>query len=270
MDVTEETFQSEILERSTTVPVVVDFWADWCQPCKQLSPILEKLAEEYAGRFVLAKVDIEANQQLAQGIGVQSIPFVIAVLMGQSLQLFTGAQPEAQVRQAIEQLLQVAEANGVTGVADPVSAGDAGAEPAQPARDPRYADADAALENNDLAGAISAFEKVLDQFPSDQEAKYGLARTRLMHRAQGMDAQQVRTAGAERPDDVAAQSAVADLDLVGGHVTDAFDRMIALVRRTTGSDRDAARVHLLELFEAVGAEDARVRTARQQLSTALF
>ncbi|HEY6738320.1 MAG TPA: tetratricopeptide repeat protein [Actinopolymorphaceae bacterium] len=271
VDVTEETFQQEVVERSISVPVVIDFWADWCQPCKQLSPILERLSDEYAGRFVLAKIDTEANPRIAQAANVQSIPLVMAVLRGQIVPLFQGAVPEAQVRQAIDQVLQVAVANGISGTAQPVSPGrptDGGA--AAPARDPRYAEADAAIERGDLDAAVAAFEKILDQSPADVEAKQGLARARLLQRTRPMNAAEVRTAAAERPDDPAAQIAAADLDVVGGHVVDAFDRLVGFVRRSSGADRDAVRLHLLELFDVVGADDPRVRKARQQLSAALF
>src|SRR4051794_26268121 len=114
--VTDATFVAEVVDRSSTVPVVIDFWATWCEPCKQLSPVLERLAAEFGGRFLLATVDVDANPQLAHAFQVQSIPTVFAVLKGQPIPLFQGAQPEAQVRAVLPELLGVAAANGVDGV----------------------------------------------------------------------------------------------------------------------------------------------------------
>lgn len=267
IDVTDQTFQKDVAERSLNVPVVIDFWADWCQPCKQLGPILEKLADEYAGRFVLAKVDIDANPQIAQAMQIQSIPLVAAALRGQLIPLFQGAQPEAQVRAAIDQLLQVAVANGVAGRSEPVSAG---REAAAAGPDPRYAEATAALERGDLDGAIAAYQKLVDENSRDEQATAGLARAKLLKRVRGMDAAEVRATAAAKPEDAQAQCAAADLEMAGGHVVDAFHRLVETVKRTTGEERDTARLHLLELFEAVGQSDPRVHKARQALTAALF
>lgn len=271
VDVTEQNFQAEVVERSSSVPVVIDFWAEWCGPCKQLGPVLERLAGEYAGSFVLAKVDVDQNQRIAQAAGVQSIPLVVAVVGGQLVPLFQGAVPEAQVRQYLDELLRVAAANGVTGQAEPVGGEpEADQDEAEPARDPRYAEADRALENGDIDAAINAYEKLLEQSPADATAKAGLAQSRLLSRTRDLQVSQVRATAADNPHDVAAQCAVADLDVLGGHVDDAFARLIDTIRQVAGPEREAARVHLLELFEVVGTEDSRVRKARQLLSTALF
>ncbi|RKN40878.1 tetratricopeptide repeat protein [Streptomyces hoynatensis] len=273
IDVDEAGFEQQVLQRSTEVPVVIDFWADWCQPCKQLSPILERLAEEYAGKFVLAKIDVDANQMLFQQFGVQGIPAVFAVLAGQALPLFQGAAPEPQVRQVLDQLIAAAEQRfGIVGQpVDPAAAAAAReAGPPAPPVNPALAAAHAALDAGDLGGAIQAYENVLSEEPGDVEAKLGLAQAKLLSRVQGADAESVRKAAAERPGDVQAQLAVADLDLVGGHVEDAFGRLVATVQRTAGEDREAARLRLLELFEVVGAEDPRVSSARSALARVLF
>ena len=269
-DVDEAGFEQQVLQRSTEVPVVIDFWAEWCQPCKQLSPILERLAEEYAGKFVLAKIDVDANQLLFQQFGVQGIPAVFAVLAGQALPLFQGAAPEPQVRQVLDQLIAAAEQRfGIVGrPVDPEAARQAN-PPAPPVK-PALAAAQAALDAGDLNGAIQAYENVLAEEPADADAKLGLARAKLLRRVQGVDAESVRKAAADRPGDVEAQLAVADLDVVGGHVEDAFSRLVATVQRTAGEERDAARLRLLELFEVVGAEDPRVSSARAALARVLF
>ncbi|MBT2386746.1 tetratricopeptide repeat protein [Streptomyces sp. ISL-11] len=274
-DVDEAGFEPEVLQRSAEVPVVIDFWADWCEPCKQLGPMLERLAAEYAGRFVLAKIDVEANQMLFQQFGVQSIPAVFAVVAGQALPLFQGAAPEAQVREVLDQLIAVAEQRfGIVGApVDPAAAADAQAAPREAPPSPHdsaLGRAHEALDAGDLGGAVQAYKNVLADDPGNDEAKLGLAQAELLRRVQDMDPQQVRKAAAENPADVAAQISAADLDLVGGHVEDAFGRLLDAVKRTAGEDRDAARVRLLELFEVIGADDPRVTAARTALSRALF
>ena len=276
VEVTEQSFQVDVVEQSVTVPVVLDFWADWCEPCKRLSPVLERLAEEYAGRFLLGKVDVDANQQLAAAVGAQSIPLVIAVVGGQPVPLFQGALGEAEVRRYLDELLKVAAANGVSGTAAPRQQPGAGAptepspETGAPAGDPRLAAAEAALERGDYDGAVEAYRAVLAQTPADAGAGAGLARAQLLARTSGLDAAAVRAAATASPDDVSSQLRAADLDLVGGHVDDAFDRLLDLVERTGGAERDLVRRHLLEQFSVVGDEDPRVRSARRRLATALF
>jgi putative thioredoxin len=273
IDVDEAGFEADVLQRSAEVPVVIDFWAEWCQPCKQLGPILERLTAEYAGRILLAKIDVDSNQMLFQQFGVQGIPAVFAVVAGQALPLFQGAAPEQQIRQTLDQLVQVAEERfGITGLQN-VPEGEAVAEAQaapEPPQDPALAAAHGALDAGDLNGAIQAYENVLSDDPGNLEAKLGLGQARLLGRVQGLDAQQVRKEAAERPEDVAAQLRAADLDLVGGHVEDAFGRLVETVRRSAGEDREAARVRLLELFEVIGAEDPRVVTARSALARVLF
>ncbi|MEU1482382.1 tetratricopeptide repeat protein [Streptomyces sp. NPDC005752] len=276
IDVDEAGFETDVLQRSTEVPVVIDFWAEWCEPCKQLGPLLERLATEYNGRFVLAKVDVDANQMLMQQFGIQGIPAVFAVVAGQALPLFQGAAPESQIRQTLDQLIQVGEERfGLTGIA--VDAGaDAGDEESAPAEvpagphDAQLEAAAQALDANDFAGAVQAYKSVLAVDPVNTEAKLGLAQAELLGRVAGMDPQQVRKDAAENPAQPVAQMAAADLDLVGGHVEDAFGRLVETVRRNFGDDRDVVRVRLLELFEVIGPDDPRVAAARTALARVLF
>lgn len=269
-DATDETF-GEVLELSRTVPVVVDLWAEWCAPCKQLSPVLEKVVEELGGRLVLAKVDVDANPQLAQGFRAQSIPMVVALVAGQPVPLFNGAVPEQQVREVFSQLLQLAAQNGVTGTvpAQPNEADDA-AEPAEPALPPLHAEAFEAIEAGDYPRAIAAYEKALAENPRDAEARAGLGQVRLLDRVQGDDLQAARDAAAADPLDVDAQFRVADLDVAGGHVEDAFSRLLDLFAALSTEERAPVRERLLELFGLVGDTDPRVLAARGRLASLLF
>jgi putative thioredoxin len=271
VDVTDATF-GQVLELSQSVPVVVDLWAEWCGPCKQLSPILEKVVQELAGRLVLAKVDVDANPQLAQGFRAQSIPMVVALVAGQPVPLFTGAVPEEQVREVFAQLLQLAAQHGVTGtipVGDVEAEGDA-PEPEAPPLPPLHQAAFDAIEQGDYAGAIEAYEKALAENPRDEDARAGLGQVRLLHRTQGLDLNEVRAAAAAAPTDVDAQFAVADLDIAGGHVADAFARLLDLFTVVSVEDQGRVRERLVELFGLVGDADPRVTEARRRLATLLF
>ncbi|MFI0984625.1 tetratricopeptide repeat protein [Streptomyces exfoliatus] len=274
IDVDEAGFERDVLQRSAEVPVVLDFWAEWCEPCKQLGPLLERLAVEYNGRFLLAKIDVDANQMLMQQFGIQGIPAVFAVVAGQALPLFQGAVPEAQIRETLDQLIQIGEERfGLTGIAVDAGASEGGPVAERQVVGPYDALLEAALsalDAGDLAGAVQAYKNVLADDPAHPEAKLGLAQAELLARVQDLDPGVVRKNAAENPADVTAQIAAADLDLVGGHVQDAFGRLVETVRRTVGEDRDAARLRLLELFEVIGAEDPRVTAARQALARVLF
>ncbi|NJC73396.1 tetratricopeptide repeat protein [Planosporangium thailandense] len=252
IDVTEATFQSEVLERSLTTPVVVDFWAEWCGPCKQLSPVLEKLAVEGGGTWVLAKVDVDANPRLAQMFRVQGIPMVYAVVGGQPIDAFTGVVPETQLRQWIDAVLKAG-----------------GVEVETPA-DPRLDAADEALVNGDLDAAEQAYRKILAESPADAAAEAGLAQVGLLRRVSGVDAPAAIAAAQARPDDVDAQTLAADIEVLSGHAEKAYNRLVDLVRRTSGDERERVRKHLLSLFSMAGPDDPAVAAARRALANALF
>lgn len=273
VDVTDATF-SAILELSNTVPVVVDIWAEWCGPCKQLSPILEKIVAEYAGRMVLAKVDADTNPQLTQAFQAQSIPTVAAVIGGRPVSLFVGALPEAQVRDVLEQVLELAAQNGVTGsvaVSGDQDPGDApDAEPEPEPLPPHHQDAYDAIERGDYQAAQEAYRTAIAQDPRDQLAVAGLAQVSLLDRLQGTTLAEVRNAAAIAPDDVDAQLAVADLDVSGGHVDDAFDRLLTLFPTLDQAGKDAVRTRLLDFFEIVGTDAPSVVAARRRLTMLLY
>lgn len=254
INVTEESFQSEVIEQSQTVPVVLDLWATWCGPCKTLSPILETLAAEYAGRFVLAKVDVDAQQRIASAFQVQSIPSVFAVIAGQPVPLFQGALPEPQVRQYIDELLKVAAQAGVTGTLSGSTEPDAGADEEEHI-DPRFTAAFDAIEAGDWSAAAAAYQQVLDAEPANADAQAGVAMCRMQQRL----AQASETGAFHEADQAAARN----------DWSSAFTVLIEAVRSSGGEDRDAARERLLELF-AIAGDIPEVAQARISLANALF
>jgi putative thioredoxin len=291
IDVSEETFNTDVVERSRTTPVIMDLWAEWCGPCKQLSPVLEKLAVEAGGQWILAKVDVDANPQLSAALQVQSIPMVVAVLGGQLVDGFLGAMPEAQVKQWIGQVLAAAEKMGMPVTAPAGAAEDAQVADAEPGtvpgdgRAPRgpggpgadvppvplaYAEAREAMERGDLDGAAKAFEQELAASPGDPVATAGLAQVNLIRRVTSYDQAQARRDAAERPADVDAQIKVADIELASGRVEEAFNRLLGVVRRTSGAERDQARKHLVGLFELLPPNEPLVKKTRSSLSALLF
>jgi putative thioredoxin len=273
-DVSEDTFEIDVLERSRTVPVVMDLWAEWCGPCKQLSPILEKLAAEANGAWVLAKVDVDANPQLSAALQVQSIPMVVAVIGGQLVPGFLGALPESQVRQWLGQLMQAVKQLGMPGAGGPDAEGVAAPEDGGPADDlyqePGMVEAQQAMERGDLDGAAAAFERMQADTPGHPIAVQGLAQVNLFRRVSSYDEAAVRKAAAASPSDVDAQIQVADLDMASGRLGEAFDRLLGVIRRTSGEERDRARLHLIGLFDIFPPKDPRVAKARATLSSLLF
>jgi putative thioredoxin len=269
VEVTAQNFQAE-MQRSTQLPVALCIYSPESPESVELARTLGRLADEFEGRFLLALLDVDANPQIAQSIGAPGVPLFAVALQGQLQPIAQQNVPEADLRQVLQQVVQSAVANGMTGRAEPRAGTAAEEEPAEPEADPKYAEAEEAVAAGDLDGAIAAYERLLQDNPTDDEARTGLARVRLVARSRDVDAEAVRRAAAADPSDVEAQINVADVDLLGGHVEDAFDRLVTTVARVVGEDRDRVRTHLVELFEMVGPEDPRVRTFRTRLANALF
>ncbi|WP_449278604.1 tetratricopeptide repeat protein [Leucobacter sp. GX24907] len=271
LDVTDQLFE-QVAQLSATVPVVFDLWAEWCEPCKTLGPILERVTQEFGGRVLLAKVDVEANPGLAQAFQAQSIPTVVALVAGRPVPLFQGALPEDQVRDFFERLLELAVQQGVSGrVAATDAQSDETETPAEPEIPEAHRPAVEAAEAGDYARAVAEWEQVLKQAPADAEARAALVQVKLLHRLQGRTMDEIRTAAAGLPEDLDAQMLVADLDVSGGHIEDGFLRLLDLyTARSEEDDRTRIRERLLELFEVVGVTDPRVVTARRQLANLLY
>lgn len=261
-DVDESTFTS-LVAISDRVPVVIDLWAEWCEPCKQLSPVLERVVTSYGGRLVLAKVDVDANPRLQQAFGVQSIPTVVALIKGQPVPLFQSALPEPQVQAYFDELLKLAGENGVTGYA---AVGGAEPEPAGPA----HPEAEEALATGDFDTAESLFKAALANSPADEEAKFGLARAGLGRRLIDQEPADLIAAAEADPQDVEAAKAAADAEIVSGNAGSAFNRLISLIRTTAGDEKESLRLRVLDLFEVLGADDPAVTRARTALMRALF
>jgi putative thioredoxin len=247
IDVTEQTFQSEVMEASLSRPVIVEF-----ERRGGHQPVLEKLAREGDGAWVLARVDIDVSPRIAQMFRIQAIPTVYAVIGGQPVDAFNGAIPEPQLRQWIAAIAQ------------------AGGAQVEVPEDPRFAAADDALMNGDLDAAEAAYRHILNEAPADAAAEAGLAQVALFRRVDGIDPAAALAAADAAPDDVAAQSLAADVEVLSGDADRGYKRLVELVRRTAGSERDAARTHLISLFAIAGPDDPAVATARRALASALY
>jgi putative thioredoxin len=271
IDVTTTSFEADVITQSMTVPVVVDLWATWCEPCKQLSPILEKLVIEYDGRWVLAKVDVDAEQQIAAAFQVQSIPTVYVVIGGQVAPMFQGAMPESQVRQVLEAVLAEAEKAGIagrigTGQSEAQAAGEDSAAK-QPPSDPRFDTAEAALESGDWDSAAIAYKEILSVTPGDAIAKIGLLNVNLLKRTDGRDF----SADIENLNiDTESVLRAADAIFLTGEFAESFALLIEHLKNVAGNERDQTRERVLELFEIAGPTDDSVVKARIALTNALF
>ena len=259
------------LELSRTVPVVVVLWASWSEQSTALVETLERLVRARDGRLVLAAADADRSPQLVQAFQAQAIPTVVAVVAGQPVPLFAGVQPDDVIEQVFDQLLELGSQHGVAGrVAAEDETGEAPAEPVEEALPPLHQEAYDAIERGDFATAATAYRTAIAQDPRDSLAVAGLAQANLLGRLHGKTLDEIRNAAAAAPDDLTAQLDVADLDLSGGHVDDAFDRLLTLFPKLDADGKRAVRERLVELFEVVGTDDPRVVAARRRLTNLLY
>lgn len=266
-DVDQQSLQG-LLQHAATVPLIIHLAAPSNPASAQIDAVLQPAIDARAGRMVMGRIDTEAHPQLLQMFGIPSGPMVVALMGQQALPLFNEPVAAEQLEQLLDEINASAVQAGMAGTVPPlVEATDAQGEAVLP---PLHQEAEDALQAENYEAALAAYDKALAENPQDSEATRGKARVGLMQRTSTMDVQQVRTNAADNPNDVAAQIAVADLDLLGGHVQDAFDRLVQFIARSAGEDKDAARVHLLELYTVVGDQDERVALSRRKLAAALF
>jgi len=270
VDVDEQNFQ-DVVQSSLNHLVVIALWSPRSPQSAEYNSQVGAVVDSYAGKILLATIDVDANPQVAQAFGVQGVPTLVGLVKGQPVPLLQGTADEAQLRQVFDELVTIAVQNGVAGRAQPTArATDGATEAEEVVEDPRFAAADAAFAAGDFETAVAEYEKLKVQYPADAEVAERLAGVKLMSRTQGVDLSEARRAAADAPDDVDAQLLVADLDVSGGHVEDAFDRLIQLVKKLSGDEREAVRERLIELFTVVGIADPRVATARRALAAALY
>ncbi|GAA4218689.1 putative thioredoxin [Streptosporangium album] len=261
-------FATEVVERSMNSLVLLELTVTRAEQAKEYSLLLEKLSAENVGRWVLARVDVEASPQIAQALRVQNVPALYAIFQGQPVAVVPGIATEPQLRDWLSQLME-ALAQYL-----PPDAGDAGdavteGEPQEAPVDPDVLAAEQAIDAGDLDGAVAAYERLLARSPNNEDAKLGLAGLGLIRRTQDVDPAEVEGRLAD-PADIDAQLLAADFEMLAGDVDSAFDRIIGVVRRTSGDDRDRARMHLLGLFDTLPADDPSIVRARRNLANALF
>ena len=270
VEVTEASFEA-IAQQSMRYPVVLLLVSGRDASSSQVQRDLTQTINAAQGRLLLGLVDVDTQPRIAQALGVAAVPTAIALLGGQMAPLFQGTRDRADIQAVVDQIVQVAAANGLAGRAAPqpvaADAGESAGEEA--ALDPRFTAADEALQTGDFKQAVAEFDKLLKANPRDTEAQAGRAQASLLLRTSNLDAQVIAAAEAH-PDDLDAQLAAADLELITGDAQAAFDRLIDLIRRTSGPERDQVRVRLLELFDTMDGADPVVKKARRALSMALF
>lgn len=269
VDVDEATFGG-LVQASSQLPVVINLEASWAEPSLALSAVLSKLAAAAGGTWILGRVDVDANPQIAQAFGVQSLPMAILIVQGRPAAEVPLTTSEPELRQWFSQVLdQLRQAlPGIAQAEAQLAAEGGGAAEPEP-EDPRFVAAEDALASGDYAAAEQAYQQILDAEPGNAEAKAALAQTGLLSRVDRLAPETIARADAA-PDDVELQCSAADAQVAAGDAEAAFTRLIGTVRRTAGDDRTAAREHLVELFSLFASDDPQVIKARRALAAALY
>lgn len=259
VEVTEANFEAEVLVRSNQVPVVVLLWSPRSDASVQLGDALAGFAAADGGKWSLAVVNVDTTPRVAQMFGIQGVPTVVALAAGQPIASFQGAQPADQLRRWVDSLLE-ATAGKLTGTGD----GEAAEEV-----DPELAQARAYLDEGNFAAALTAYQAILDAQPTHAEAQGAVRQIAFLQRASAQRPDAVAVADAD-PTDIDAAFAAADVEILQQQVSAAFDRLIALVKRTAGDERTAVRTRLIELFELFDQTDPDVVAGRRNLANALY
>ncbi|MGI5950661.1 MAG: tetratricopeptide repeat protein [Brooklawnia sp.] len=271
IQVDEASFES-VAQQSVRYPVVLLLTSGGDAGSAGVQRDLTELVNAAAGRLLLGIVDVDTDARIAQALGVQAVPTAIALIAGQMAPLFQGTRDRADISAVLDQVMQIAVANGLTGRATPQAGAPADNDvqaPAEPALDPRFAAADEALQAGDFEQAVEEFDKLLKTNPRDSEAQAGRAQAALLVRTTELDPQVIAKADAD-PDDIDAQFAAADFELISNDADAAFTRLVSLVGRTTDDDRERVRIRLVELFDTVDPADPAVKKGRRALAMALF
>lgn len=274
IDVTEAEFE-KVATGSMRYPVIMVLHSPRDKAGTQMLSTLDQLASSAAGKWLLARVNVDTQPRIAQALGVQAVPTVIALLGGQAAPLFQGTKDAGEISTYLDQVVQVAAANGLTGRVAPTGAapaakpGDVSQDDEQSASDPRFVPADEAMARGDFEAAVSEFDKLLKANPRDAEAQAGRAQAALLGRTAGVNPDVVNQADA-KPTDLELALQAADVEVLAGQPEDAFARLIAGIKAASGDERERLRTRLLELFETLGKTDPAVQKARRELSLALF
>ncbi|NYI42134.1 co-chaperone YbbN [Demequina lutea] len=264
-----ETNAGQFVQESQRRPVLVLLCSSLEPQCADLTARVTAIVREYGDSVLLVTVDVDIEVGLAGAFQIQAVPAMLALVAGRPVPLFQGAPDDSQIRGVFAQVVEVARQAGMDVSGAPSAEADAGHVPAEAPLPPLHQEAFEAIERDDLGGALAAYDKALKENPRDADARAGRAQVGLIARARDADPAVVRAAAADAPSDIDAQLAVADLDILGGQVEDAFARLLDVIVSTTGDDRDRARLRLVDLFEVVGPTDVRVATARKVLASAL-